>query len=326
MSSLAPRIDFGNPESILASDILDYVETALVDGYFEPPIPLDGLAKSLRANTMHSSGIHVKRNMLSAITELTKGTLSRKDFSRFLLDLGVFSNAYLLKVTNGLGEVSFKHLPALYMRRRKKPNCYSYKTDYQTIDYTEGRVFHYFDYDVTQEVYGVPQWLSALNSVWLNEDATLFRRKYYLNGAHSGFLLYMNNPNLTTEQEEDIKKKLNSAKGLGNFKNMFVNGKGKDKEKPELIPVGQLDAKDEFSKMKSVTTADVLAAHRIPLDLMSIVREGFSSSSDLNKVDKIFYKNELLPAAEMLEEELNDFAGFKVLSVKQYEGIDDAAA
>tara|TARA_R110001583_G_scaffold15059_2_gene62460 strand:- start:21563 stop:22543 length:981 start_codon:yes stop_codon:yes gene_type:complete len=326
MSDFSPTVEFGNPESILASDILDYVETALIDGYFEPPIPLDGLAKSLRANTMHSSGIHVKRNMLSAITELTKGTLSRKDFSRFLLDLGVFSNAYLLKVTNGLGDVSFKHLPALYMRRRKKPNCYSYKTDYQTIDYTEGKVFHYFDYDVTQEVYGVPQWLSALNSVWLNEDATLFRRKYYLNGAHSGFLLYMNNPNLTTEQEEDIKKKLNSAKGLGNFKNMFVNGKGKDKEKPELIPVGQLDAKDEFSKMKSVTTADVLAAHRIPLDLMSIVREGFSSSSDLNKVDKIFYKNELLPAAEMLEEELNDFAGFKVLSVKQYEGIDDTAA
>ena len=326
MSSLGPTVEFGNPESILASDILDYVETALVDGYFEPPIPLDGLAKSLRANTMHSSGIHVKRNMLSAIIKITEGKLSRKDLVRFLLDFGTFANGYLLKVTNGLGEVSFKHLPALYMRRREKPNCYSYKTDYQTINYQEGKVFHYFDYDVTQEIYGVPQWLSALNSVWLNEDATLFRRKYYLNGAHSGFLLYMNNPNLTDAQEEDIKKKLNSAKGLGNFKNMFVNGKGKDKEKPELIPVGQLDAKDEFSKMKNVTTADVLAAHRIPLDLMSIVREGFTTSSDLNKVDRIFYKNELIPAAEVLVEELNEFAGFEVVSVKDYEGLDDTAA
>lgn len=326
MSDFSPSIEFGSPESILASDILDYVETALIDGYFEPPIPLDGLAKSLRANTMHSSGIHVKRNMLSAIIKITEGKLSRKDLVRFLLDFGTFANGYLLKVTNGLGEVSFKHLPALYMRRRKKPNCYSYKTDYQTIDYAEGKVFHYFDYDVTQEIYGVPQWLSALNSVWLNEDATLFRRKYYLNGAHSGFLLYMNNPNLTPEQEEDIKKKLNSAKGLGNFKNMFVNGKGKDKEKPELIPVGQLDAKDEFSKMKNVTTADVLAAHRIPLDLMSIVREGFTATADLNKVDKIFYKNELIPVVEVLVEELNEFAGFEVVSVKDYEGLDDTAA
>lgn len=79
MSDFSPSIEFGSPESILASDILDYVETALIDGYFEPPIPLDGLAKSLRANTMHSSGIHVKRNMLSAIIKITEGKLSRKD-------------------------------------------------------------------------------------------------------------------------------------------------------------------------------------------------------------------------------------------------------
>lgn len=320
MSDFAPTVEFGNPESILASDILDYAETSLIDGYYEPPVPLDGLAKSLRANTMHSSGIYVKRNMLSAVLKLHDGILSRKDLVRFLLDLGTFANAYLLKVTNGAGDITFKHLPALYMRRREQVDCYSYKTDYQTIDYKQGQVFHYFEYDVTQEIYGIPQWLSALNSIWLNEDATLFRRKYYLNGAHSGFLLYMNNPNLTPEQEEDIKKKLNSAKGLGNFKNMFVNGKGKDKEKPELIPVGQLDAKDEFSKMKNVTTGDVLAAHRIPLDLMSIVREGFSATGDLNKVDKVFYKNELRPLAEMLLE-LNDFAGDEVISIKDYEGL-----
>ena len=323
MENLGPTVEFGNPESILASDLLDYAETALVDGYYEPPVPLDGLAKSLRANTMHSSGIHVKRNMISAIIKLTDGKLSRRDLVRFLLDLGTFANAYLLKVTSGTGEVTFKHLPGLYMRRREKFNCYSYKTANQTIDYKEGQVFHYFDYDVTQEIYGVPQWLAALNSVWLSEEAVLFRRKYYINGAHSGFLLYMNNPNLTEEQENDIKQKLNSAKGLGNFKNMFVNGKGKDKEKPELIPVGQLDAKDEFSKMKNVTTGDILAAHRIPLDLMSIVREGFSGASDLNKVDKIFYKNELRPIAEMLLE-LNEFAGFEVISIRDYEGLESS--
>jgi len=323
MENLGPTVEFGNPESILASDLLDYAETALVDGYYEPPVPLDGLAKSLRANTMHSSGIHVKRNMISAIIKLTDGKLSRRDLVRFLLDLGTFANAYLLKVTSGTGEVTFKHLPGLYMRRREKINCYSYKTANQTIDYKEGQVFHYFDYDVTQEIYGVPQWLAALNSVWLSEEAVLFRRKYYINGAHSGFLLYMNNPNLTEEQENDIKQKLNSAKGLGNFKNMFVNGKGKDKEKPELIPVGQLDAKDEFSKMKNVTTGDILAAHRIPLDLMSIVREGFSGASDLNKVDKIFYKNELRPIGEMLLE-LNDFAGFDVIEIREYEGLDSS--
>jgi len=310
-------VEFGEPESVLNSDISDYVETYLIDGYFEPPVSFEGLAKTLRANAMHSSAIYAKRNMVSAAVELT-GQLSKRDFNRFLFDFGVFGNAYLLKVTNGLGEISFKHLPAMYIRRREKENCYSYKTENQTIDYKENTVFHLMEYDVTQEVYGIPQYFASLSSVWLNEDATLFRRKYYLNGAHSGFLLYMNNPNLTDAQEQDIKVKLNSAKGLGNFKNMFVNGKGKDKEKPELIPVGQLDAKDEFSKMKNVTTGDILSAHRIPLDLMSIVREGFSPVGDLNKVDKMFHKNEIKPIGEILLE-LNDFAGFEVLKMKEYE-------
>jgi PBSX family phage portal protein len=313
-------VEFGEPESVLNSDISDYVETYLIDGYFEPPVSFEGLAKTLRANAMHSSAIYAKRNMVSAAVELI-GKLSKRDFNRFLFDFGVFGNAYLLKVTNGLGEVSFKHLPAMYIRRREKENCYSYKTENQTIDYKENTVFHLMEYDVTQEVYGIPQYFASLSSVWLNEDATLFRRKYYLNGAHSGFLLYMNNPNLTDAQEQDIKVKLNSAKGLGNFKNMFVNGKGKDKEKPELIPVGQLDAKDEFSKMKNVTTGDILSAHRIPLDLMSIVREGFSPVGDLNKVDKMFHKNEIKPIGEILLE-LNDFAGFEVLKMKEYEVLE----
>ena len=315
------HIEFGTPESVLKSDIMDYAETALVDGYYEPPISLEGLAKTLRANAMHSSAIYAKRNMVSAAVQLAATLLSKRDFNRFLFDFGVFGNAYLLKVINGLGQVTFKHLPAMYIRRREKPNCYSYKTDNQTIDYKEGQVFHLFEYDVTQEVYGIPQYFAALSSVWLNEDATLFRRKYYLNGAHSGFLLYMNNPNLTEEQEKDIMTKLNSAKGLGNFKNMFVNGKGKDNTKPELIPVGQLDAKDEFSKMKNVTTGDILSAHRIPLELMSIVREGFSVSSDLNKVDKIFYKNELIPIIEILLD-LNEFAGTEVITLKGYDSLE----
>jgi hypothetical protein len=37
----------------------------------------------------------------------------------------------------------------------------------------------------------MPEYLSALNSAWLNESATLFRRKYYQNGAHAGYIMYV---------------------------------------------------------------------------------------------------------------------------------------
>ncbi len=48
-------------------------------------------------------------------------------------------------------------------------------------------------------------------------------------------------------------------------------------KKPELTPIGQVEAKDASKDIKSMTTEhDVLADRRIPLELMSIVREGVS--------------------------------------------------
>lgn len=43
--------------------------------------------------------------------------------------------------------------------------------------------------DLNQEIYGLPEYLSAIPSALLNEPATLFRRKYYMNGSHAGFIM-----------------------------------------------------------------------------------------------------------------------------------------
>ncbi|WP_373020723.1 phage portal protein [Thiomicrorhabdus sp.] len=316
-------VEFGEPESVLNGTLYDYTESFLIDGIYEPPVSLPGLYKSFRANGMHSSAIYAKRNIIVLAIELnTNGKLSRVDLDKFLLDFGVYGNGYLQAIRNPFDKiVKFKHLPALYMRRRSDPDCYSYVSFNQKIEFKEGSVFHFSEYDPAQEIYGIPEYFATLSSVWLNEDATLFRRKYYKNGAHSGFLLYMNNPKLDKEMEDEIKQTLNSAKGLGNFKNLFINGRGQDKEKPELIPVGQINAKDEFASMKNVTTADILSAHRIPIELMSVVRENMKSGGDLNKVDRIFNKNEIQSFVERLTV-LNDFAGEKIIELRSYESLE----
>lgn len=306
-------------------DILDYMEVALIDGLYEPPIPLDTLAKAVRANPMHGSALYVKGNMASSSSELSS-LIKRREYKRFLADLLTFGNGYLLIVRNRLGDITnIKHVPALFMRRQENVQAYTYKpraySDEGRIDYKEGQIFHLGEYDVCQEIYGLPQYIGALSSIWLNEDATLFRRRYYNNGSHAGYLFYMNDPNLTDEQEIDIKKKLKQAGGLGAFKNLFVNGRGKDGTPPVLTPIGQVEAKDGFKNVKSMTTNDVLASHRIPLELMSIVREGFTASSDLNKVDRVFYKNELVPLLESVCE-LNEFVGMDVVTIKAYAGFE----
>lgn len=316
-------ISFGEPESILKSNLFDYAECTLFDGLYLPPIPLSGLMKSFRSNAIHGSAIYAKRNMVSLSTELTS-LISRDDYNKFLMDRFIFGNAYLLAVKNAMGRViRYEHLPAMYMFRGEKPGSFSWKTYKERINYDAGSVFHAKEYDPSQEVYGIPEYFGVLSSVLLNEDATLFRRRYYKNGMHAGFLLYMNNPNMSEKQEREIIDKINSGKGIGNFKNLFINGKGKDKEKPELIPVGEISAKDEFLNMKKVTRDDILSAHRVPIPLMSVVVEGITPPGDLSKVDAIFYKNEIVPIVQSLME-LNAHAGSTVINLKPYTALESS--
>lgn len=53
--------------------------------------------------------------------------------------------------------------------------------------------------DLNQEIYYLPECLYAIPSALLNESATLFRRKYYLNGNHTDF-----NMNDTVHNQENV--------------------------------------------------------------------------------------------------------------------------
>ncbi len=316
-------IEFSNPVSVMNSDILNYLEVALIDGLYEPPVMLDTLAKALRVNPMHSSAIEFKRNTLTyAVT--VASVLTRRDLKRFIQDYLTFGNGYFQIVRNVLGAIiAIKHLPALYMRRREdlgytfKPHAYD---DEGRVDYRKGQVFHLAEYDVAQELYGLPQHISGLTSIWLNDDATLFRRQYYRNGSHAGYILYTNEPKMPEHVEKDIANKLKAKEGMA-FKNIYINSRGKDTKSPELKPIGQVEAKDSFKEVKNQTTNDVLSLHRVPLELMSVKREGIATSSDLNKVDRIFHKNELLPLIDSLCE-LNEWVGLDIIQANPYQSLE----
>ena len=56
---------FGDPVPVLdVREVLDYVEAWFNGRWYETPVPLEDLARTLRANGHHASAIHFKRNML----------------------------------------------------------------------------------------------------------------------------------------------------------------------------------------------------------------------------------------------------------------------
>ncbi|MDT0130843.1 phage portal protein, partial [Acinetobacter baumannii] len=90
--------------------------------------------------------------------------------------------------------------------------------------------------DVDQEIYGTPEYIAALQSVWLNESATLFRRKYYNNGSHAGFILYMTDSGIDDDDVEGLKQAMKDSRRPGNFRNLFLHAPGGKKDGLQLIP------------------------------------------------------------------------------------------
>ncbi len=218
---------------------------------------------------------------------------------------------------------SMQHIPALYSRRARHPQDIVYiKHGVISKRFKRGSVLHVKRYDLRQEVYGLPAYLAALNAAWLNESATLFRRKYYENGAHMGFILYLSGE-MDEDSVDDIEDALQDAKGVGNFQNMLIHDPGGDDKKIKLMPVGEITAKDDFWNVKNVTRDDVLAMHRIPPQIMGIIPTNTSGFGNAETAARVFARNEVEPLQRKLQA-INRFAKREVLRFKAYElsGVD----
>jgi len=158
----------------------------------------------------------------------------------------------------------------------------------------------------------MPEWLAALQSGLLNESATLFRRKYYNNGSHAGFILYMTDAAQKEEDIDALRNALKNAKGPGNFRNLFVYAPNGKKEGLQLIPVSEVAAKDEFGSIKNITRDDMLAGLRIPPQLMGIVPQNAGGFGSITDATEVWVQNELEPLQARLQE-VNEWAGEEVV-------------
>ncbi|WP_440029789.1 phage portal protein [Chromobacterium amazonense] len=309
---------FGEPVPVLdRRELMDYLQCVDNGRWYEPPVSWDGLARSLRANVHHASALTVKRNVLVS-TYKPHRLLSRSAFSAWLMDYLVFGNAYLQAISNRLGGVmELKPARAKYVRRAKDLAGFWWVPGFDQEQPLAGRVLHLMDADINQEVYGLPEYLAALQSAWLNESATLFRRKYYLNGSHAGFILYMTDAANNEQDIDNLRKALKDSKGPGNFKNLFMYAPNGKKDGLQLLPISEVTAKDEFLNIKNVTRDDVLAAHRVPPQLLGVIPGNVGGFGDAPKAAGVFYENEIKPLQLRLQE-VNDWLGEEVIQFGEY--------
>ncbi|WP_322528568.1 phage portal protein [Salinicola sp. LHM] len=286
--------------------------------WYEPPVPFDVLAKSYRATAHHGSALQVKRNILLR-TFIPHPLLSRQTFSGLALDYLVFGNCYLEEIRSRLGRLlDLQRRPAKYMRRGAQTDRYFWVPDW--VNKTElptGRTIHLLEPDIDQEVYGLPDYLGSLQSAWLNESATLFRRRYYLNGSHAGFIMYVSDPAHDKKDIDAMRTALKESKGVGNFKNLFMYSPHGKKDGVQIIPVSEVAAKDEFWHIKNITRDDQLAGHRIPPQLMGIIPNNTGGFGDSEKAARVYVANELEPLQQIMLE-INERVGEEVVRFRPY--------
>lgn len=310
---------FGDPTPVMDRYDILYLGCWMAGSrWYEPPVDLSALSKSYRATAHHGSALQVKRNILVKTFQPSQW-LSRSDFACLALDYLVFGNAYAEQVRSRLGNLmQIRPARAKYVRRGIEEGSYWWVHGWkQETEFKTGSICHLMEPDIDQELYGVPDYLGSLQAAWLNESATLFRRKYYENGSHAGFILYMTDAAHAQGDVDALRTALREAKGPGNFRNLFMYAPNGKKDGLQLIPVSEVAARDEFWNIKNVSRDDQLAGHRVPPQLMGIIPANTGGFGDVEKAARVFVANELEPLQERFRE-LNERLGREIVRFESY--------
>lgn len=231
----------------------------------------------------------------------------------------MFGNAFLEKRYSTTGKViRLETSPAKYTRRGVEEDVYWWVPSFnEPTPFAPGSVFHLLEPDINQELYGLPEYLSALNSAWLNESATLFRRKYYENGAHAGYIMYVTDAVQDRNDIEMLRENMVKSKGRNNFKNLFLYAPQGKADGIKIIPLSEVATKDDFFNIKKASAEDLMSAHRVPPQMIGMMPNNTGGFGDVTKAAQVFVRNELTFLQERCKE-INCWVGEDVFRFRTY--------
>jgi len=333
---------FGDPEPVLNRNDWSWLNSGYsVNGMlYIPPINYVGLANMMDANPYHGPIIHKKKDLLlqwlnpSPICPQTnKPYFSMSDMERLILDFLVTGNLYPQRFFNGFGNfVRMGHKPALYTFRgidlsgenkefyiEEKPlyDNSLVNTASNIVTYAPGEVLQLQTHDTRQSIYGMPTYLGGVQNVLLSEASTLFRRKYYLNGAHLGYILVANDANFDENTAKEIEDAIKQGKGAGAFRSMFLNiPRSQSREPIKVIPIGNFGTQDEYQAISEVSEMAMCAMHQIPPSVASIIPANTGGFGKPSEALEYYYWTGILPMQNKLLQ-INELVGKQIISFKK---------
>lgn len=288
--------------------------------YYEPPIPTKIIADLVNIAPHHKSPLLQKRDMV-VDRFIPHPLFSRSQFAAAVYNKLIFGNYFIEKLPNRLGGVmGLKTSPSNQTRVGKNGDFYFIGEDFKEHKFETGGVFHGKDYAVDQEIYGEPEYWSALQTMLLHENGIIFRRRYFVNGSFAGYILALGDPKLTEEQTKQLEETIKGTRGKGNFKNILLTMPGGKADDVKMIPIAEVGAKDIFPEIMSLTAKNMLVAHRMPPQLVGVVPETAGGFGDVRTAHDAFQATVISPLCKDFLE-INDWLGIEVVRFNDFERL-----
>jgi capsid portal protein len=160
-------------------------------------------------------------------------------------------------------------------------------------------LYVYEDDSVGQDVYPIPQYVSALNFAFLSGELSYFAKANIQNSIFPSFAMMFPKKPQGNEEMELIKNTVNKLKGAENAGKAVAFFANNAESLPKLESVPTNDNANIFNEASGLNTEQICFAHTIDPILLGVRTTGsLGSGSDIKQAYIIFEKNVIIPLRE----------------------------
>ena len=275
-----------------------------------------------------------KIKLINYISELNSIDEFDETLSKCMKDLFTTGNGYLEVGRNAEGNVAYLgHVPSVDIRIRKKRDGFVQYGVQEAIffrnfgdqktkdpagnDPRPNELIHFKTYTPSNNYYGVPDIVSAIEAVAGIEFASRYNIEYFENKAIPKHIIKVKGLDLDPTQLLKLTKFFESSTNNQSHRTVVIPIEGNDADVTfEAVEGAKQDA--SFKEYTDLNIQMILSRHRVPKNRLGISEgQGLSSSRD---ADKIFKESVCRPTQRLIEkkmqkiiEELTDLFEFHLV-------------
>ena len=283
------------------------------------PVEYSTLIESVSLNPYHAAALRIKAqaavglgyslyrdgdadDALREVWDAAWGGSFQREILNLALDLETFGMAYVEAVPGGDGAAACYHVPACTMWLRPagyRQEVDLYRVEWPPYDGQERGIVHLGLYHPKADWYGLPDWITALNAMSLDANATLWNMQFFQNNCVPAWAILVEGGTLDEAVEQQIEAFFKANyKGVSNtHRALQLSGAGVTIKFQKL----QDDSRDMgFAQLKQLARDEVVAAHGVPPRLLGIVTSGQLGGGGEMQAQLRFFREVLIAGRQAL--------------------------